>query len=122
LLAILGIASMAVAWRRRHDLDTVFAAGLLGSLVVSVHLHLYDYTTLVLAAWFVLRTAPPLSHRLWLVAGVITMQALALGFPVPQLLWDAAWLGILVVSSFFGSGASGPATRPAASSAAHAGT
>jgi Glycosyltransferase family 87 len=122
LLAILGIAALAVAWKRRDELEMVFATGLLGSLAVSVHLHLYDYTTLVLAAWLVLRTAPPLWHRLWLLAGVITMQALALGFPVPQLLWDAGWLGILVVSSFVGSGASGPATRPAISSGARGGT
>ena len=122
LLAILGIAALAVVWRRRHDLEIVFAAGLLGSLAVSVHLHLYDYSTLVLAVWLVLRTSPPWWHRLWLLSGILTMQALALGFPVPQLLWDAGWLGILVVSSFFGSGASGPATRPAISSGARAGT
>ncbi len=100
----------------------VFAAGLLGSLAVSVHLHLYDYSTLVLAAWLFLRTDPPLWQRLWLLVGVLTMQALALGLPAPQLIWDAGWLAILVVSSFFGSGASGPATRPAAASGAHAGT
>jgi hypothetical protein len=122
LLAVLGVAALAIAWRRRHDLEMVFAVGLLGSLAVSVHLHLYDYTTVVLAAWLVLRTAPPLWHRLWLLAGVVTMQALALGFPAPQLIWDAAWLGILVVSSFSGSGASGPATPPAISSGAREGT
>ena len=122
LLAILGIAALAVAWRRRHDLEVVFGAGLLGSLAVSVHLHLYDYLTVVLAAWLILRTAPPLWHRLWLLVGVLTMQALAVGLPAPQLIWDAGWLAILVVSSFFGSGASGPAIRPAISSGAHAGT
>ena len=122
LLAILGAAALAVAWTRRNDVDVVFAAGLLGSLAVSVHLHLYDYATLVLAAWLVLRTAPPLWQRLWLLVGVVTMQALALGLPAPQLIWDAGWLAILVVSSFFGSGASGPATRPAISSGARAGT
>jgi hypothetical protein len=122
LLATLGAAALAVAWTRRNDVDVVFAAGLLGSLAVSVHLHLYDYATLVLAAWLVLRTAPPLWQRLWLLVGVVTMQALALGLPAPQLIWDAGWLAILVVSSFFGSGASGPATRPAISSGARAGT
>jgi len=122
LLATLGAAALAVAWTRRNDVDVVFAAGLLGSLAVSVHLHLYDYATLVLAAWLVLRTAPPLWQRLWLLVGVVTMQALALGLPAPQLIWDAGWLAILVVSSFFGSGASGPATRPAISWGARAGT
>ena len=115
LLAILGVAALAVAWRRRHELEVVFAAGLLGSLAVSVHLHLYDYSTVVLAGWLVLRAAPPLWHRLWLLAGVFTMQALALGFPVPQLIWDACWLVILGASTFYGSGApSRPPRRSAA--------
>jgi hypothetical protein len=122
LLAILGVAALAVAWKRRADVDMVFAAGLLGSLAVSVHLHLYDYSTLVLAALLFLRTAPPLWQRLWLLVGVVTMQALALGLPAPQLIWDAAWLAVLAVSSFFGSGASGPATRRATGSGARAGT
>jgi hypothetical protein len=122
LLAIQGLAALAIAWKRRDDASVVFAAGLLGSLAVSVHLHLYDYATLVLAAWLFLRTAPPLWQRLWLLVGVLTMQALALGMPAPQLIWDAAWLAMLVFSSFFGSGVSGPANRPAVSSGAHAGT
>jgi hypothetical protein len=122
LLAVLGVAALAVAWRRRAELEIVFAAGLLGSLAVSVHLHLYDYSTLVLAAWLVLRTAPPLWQRLFLLIGVVTMQALALGLPAPQLIWDVGWLTILVVSSFFGSGASGPSTRPAGASAVRGGT
>jgi hypothetical protein len=36
LLAILGIAALMVAWRRRHELDMVFAAGLLGSQCPSI--------------------------------------------------------------------------------------
>jgi hypothetical protein len=122
LLATFGVAALVVAWKRRADVDVVFAAGLLGSLAVSVHLHLYDYSTLVLAAWLFLRTAPPLWQCLWLLLGVVTMQALALGLPALQLIWDAGWLAILIVSSFFGSGASGPATRPATWSGVHAGT
>lgn len=122
LLAIQGAGALAVAWRWRANLEIVFAAGLLGSLASSFHLHVYDYSSLVLAAWLVLRTSPPMWHRLWLLAGVVTMQALPLGLPVPQLIWDAAWLGILLVSSFAGSGASAPATRPTVESAVRGGT
>jgi Glycosyltransferase family 87 len=122
LLALQGAAALAIAWRRRRDLEVVFAAGLLGSLAISIHLHLYDYSNLVLAAWLVLRTSPPLWHRVYLLVGILTMQALALGLPAPQLVWDACWLVILVVSSFVGSGASDPASRARASSAARAGT
>ena len=122
LLVVQGAVALAIAWRRRRDLDVVFAVGLLGSLTASIHLHLYDYSSLALAAWLILRTSPPLWQRMWLLLGVVTMQALALGLPAPQLIWDAGWLAILVVSSFFGSGASAPAIRPAIASDARAGT
>ncbi|HEY4913396.1 MAG TPA: glycosyltransferase family 87 protein [Candidatus Dormibacteraeota bacterium] len=95
LLALQGIAALAIAWRRRSDLDIVFAAGLLGSITIGVHLHQWDYSELVLAAWLVLRTSPPLWHRLFLLIGVATMQLASIGDPVPQLLWNAAWLAIL---------------------------
>ena len=117
-----GAVALVIARRRRGDLNVVFALGLLGSLTFAFHLHQPDYSSLVLAAWLVLRTSPPLWHRLWLLAGIATMQAVTLGHPTPQLLWDSTWLVILAVSSFFGSGASDPATRPAASSGARVGT
>lgn len=122
LLAIQGAVALAIAWRHRANIDVVFAAGMLGSLATSFHLHVYDYSGLVLAAWLVLRTSPPMWHRAWLLVGVVTMQALPLGLPVPQLAWDAAWLGILLVSSYAGSDASTPATRPASESAVREGT
>ena len=95
LLAIQGLACLAVARIRRHDLETVFAVGLLGSLMVAFHLHQWDYTNLVLAAWLVLRNSPPLWHRIWLAAGIMTMQLLSLGLAVPQLVWDVIWLAML---------------------------
>jgi hypothetical protein len=122
LFAIQVVAVVAIAWRWRAHLEIVFAAGLAGSLAVSFHLHVYDYSSLVLAAWLVLRVSPPLWHRLWLLVGVVTMMALPLGLPAPQLIWDAAWLGILLVSSYAGSGASAPATRSTGASAARVGT
>jgi hypothetical protein len=67
---------------------------------VAFHFHILDYSILVLAAWLVLRAAPPLWHRLWLLVGVVTMQAMTFGFAAPQLIWDAGWLAILVASTF----------------------
>ncbi|MDQ2944212.1 MAG: DUF2029 domain-containing protein, partial [Candidatus Dormibacteraeota bacterium] len=122
LWAAQGGASLLIAWRRRSELDIVFAAGVLGSLAMAFYLHQADYSNLLLAAWFVLRTAPPIWHRLWLLAGVVTMQALTVVSPAPQLMWDAAWLAILLVSSFAGSGASALATRSAVASAGRADT
>jgi len=99
LLAIQGIACLAVARVRRHELETVFAAGLLGSLMVSFHLHQWDYTNLVLAAWLVLRNGPPLWHRVWLALGIVTMQLLSVGVAVPQLAWDIVWLAMLALGA-----------------------
>ena len=97
-----GIAALFIAWRRRADLDVVFALGLLGSLVFAFHLHQYDYATLILAAWLVLRTGPPLWHRLWLLLGVVPMTAISLGDTLPQLVWDFGWLVILGIGAFAG--------------------
>ena len=95
VLAVQGIACLVVAYRRRTELEVVFALGMLGSLLVSIHLHQPDYTNVVLAGWLMLRTSPAVAHRVWLGLGIVTMQTLTLGQPVPQLLWDAGWLVII---------------------------
>jgi hypothetical protein len=110
ILVLQGAACVAVALRRRDDLDIVLAVGLLGSLMVSIHLHQTDYSNLVLAAWLVLRGSPPIWHRLWLAAGILTMQLLSLGLPVPQLIWDVGWLAILGLARSVGGAA--PARLP----------
>jgi hypothetical protein len=97
--ALQGAVALVIARRRRADLNVVFAVGLVGSLAFAFHLHQYDYIELILAAWLILRTAPPLWHRLWLLAGVGTLQALDLGQPIPQLVWDLGWLVILAVDT-----------------------
>jgi hypothetical protein len=94
---VLGALAMAAAYLRRTELDAVFALGVLGSVMSSPHMHELDYALDVLAVWFVLRTGPSLAHRLWLVAGIPAVQftALAIGNPLPELLWQTGWLGIL---------------------------
>jgi hypothetical protein len=119
---LLGLVALVVARRRRGELDMVFAAGIIGSIASGFHLHQPDYANLVLAAWLALRTAPPIWQRLWLLAGVLTMQLITLGQPIPQLIWDAGWLLILVFSSSAGNAESAPAIRSAAASAAREGT
>jgi hypothetical protein len=56
----------------------------------------------------VLRSAPPLWHRLWLLAGIGALMAIALAQPIPQLVWDLGWLAIL------GAGVYGRRTEPSA--------
>jgi hypothetical protein len=102
LWAVQGVAAMLVARWRQAELDFVFAAGIVGSVAVAFHLHQADYSMLILGAWLVLRTSAPLWHRIWLLIGIVTMQAVTLGPPTPELIWDAGWLGILAVTSFPG--------------------
>ena len=99
VLAIQGVLCLVVAWRRRENLDVVFATGLLGSLLISFHLHQPDYSNLLLAAWLVLRGAPSFAHKAWLAAGFVTLQLLTMGLPGPQLVWDLVWLAVLGLES-----------------------
>jgi Glycosyltransferase family 87 len=100
LWAVQGVTAMLIARWRRTELEIVFAAGIIGSVAGAFHLHQADYSMLILAAWLVLRTSPPLWHRMWLLVGIATMQSVTLGPPTLELLWDAGWLGILAASSF----------------------
>jgi hypothetical protein len=102
LEALHGVVAMVIARRRRNDLNLVFAAGIVGSLAFAFHLHQYDYIGLILAAWLVLRSAPPLWQRFWLLGGIATLIVLELGQPVPQLAWDLVLLVILGVG-FYGN-------------------
>ena len=91
----LGAAALAFAWYRRDRLDLVIALGIAGSTASAVYLHEDDIAILVLAAWLVLRSAPSLLQRLWLLAGIAAAQFLAIGLPIPMLLWEPVWIVLL---------------------------
>ena len=91
----LGASALAMAWYRREQLALVVALGIVGSTASAIYLHEDDIAILVLAAWLVLRTQPSLLQRAWLLVGIAAAQFLALGLPVPMLLWEAAWIGLL---------------------------
>jgi hypothetical protein len=92
---VLGAIAMVVAYLRRTQLDVVFALGLLGSVMASPHMHQPDYALNVLAAWLVLRSRPGFAHKLWLVLGIPACQLTAFALPLPQLVWQTVWLGLL---------------------------
>ena len=101
-----GAAAILIAFRDRRT-EIVFAAGILGSAAIAFHFHYWDYTALILAAWLVLRTAPPLPHRLFLALGIVPFELMTLqashadvAFVAPQLVWDALWLAILLAATF----------------------
>lgn len=57
LAAVAGLALIA-AFRHRKQPAIVYAAGIVGSLLASPYLHLYDFMLLFPAAWLLLRAAP----------------------------------------------------------------
>ena len=117
--ALEGAATLLIAYRDRRS-EIVFAAGILGSAAIAFHFHYWDYTALILAAWLVLRTAPPLPHRLFLLLGIVPLELMTLqashadvAFVAPQLAWDALWLAILLAATFTAAPSTSPASlRP----------
>lgn len=109
LWVLFAAGALAVAYRQRRDVDTVFVTGVLGSVLVTFHFHELDYSILVVAAWLFLRTAPALWQRLWLVAGMASLELLGVGtalgpaWDLPShgvaIAWCASWLAILVANS-----------------------
>ena len=91
----LGAIALALAWYRRDRLDLVFALGLVGSTAAATYLHEDDIAVLVLGAWLVLRTQPSVPQRVWLLAGIAAAQFLAIGLPIPMLLWEPGWIAML---------------------------
>ena len=91
----LGLLAVALAWFRRDRLDLVFALGLVGTTASATYLHEDDPTMLVLGAWIVLRSQPSVTQRAWLVAGIAAAQFIAVGQPIPMLLWEAVWIALL---------------------------
>jgi len=91
----LGLAALGFAWYRRERLDLVFCLGLVGSTMSAGYLHEFDIAILVLGAWIALRARPSVSQRLWLLVGIAAAQFIALGQPVPILLWEPVWMLLL---------------------------
>lgn len=100
LWAAQGAAALWIAWASRRRLDMVFGAGILGTVATATYFHNSDYCVLILAAWLVLRTSPPLWQRVWMATGVIPMQLLLTPLNAgPQLVWDGVWLALLAIQA-----------------------
>ena len=90
-----GVIALSLAWYRRDRLDLVFALGIVGSTASAFYLHEYDPTVLVLPAWLVLGSGTSVAQRLWLLVGIGAAQLISLGLPIPMLVWEAGWIGML---------------------------
>ncbi|HEV2475472.1 MAG TPA: glycosyltransferase family 87 protein [Candidatus Dormibacteraeota bacterium] len=111
LWLVFGGTAFAIGYRRRRDVNAVFAIGLVGTALVTFHFHELDYSLLILAAWFFLRASPPMWERLWLLPGIACVELLGVGtaqgpaWDVPThaavIVWVAGWLAVLVAGGFF---------------------
>lgn len=88
-------AALAVIWRHRSRLEIVFAVALVGSVLSAVHEHETDAAMFLVAAWFVLRSETSMAAKLWLLAGIIAVQATAIGLVWPVFVWALGWLVLL---------------------------
>jgi hypothetical protein len=93
----LGLVALALAWTRRARLDLVFCLGLVATTMSAAYLHEHDVSVLVLGAWIVLRSRPSAIQRIWLLVGVAAAQVIAIGQPIPILLWEPAWMVLLAL-------------------------
>lgn len=91
----LGLAALALAWYRRDRLDLVFALGIVGTTASAFYMHEYDIAVLVIPAWIVLRSRPSVPQRAWLLVGIAAAQFIAVGLPIPMLMWEVGWIGML---------------------------
>jgi hypothetical protein len=98
-----GAVALALAWFRRDRMDLVFALGILASTASAFYLHEYDPAVWVLLAWLVLRSRPSVPQQVWLVAGIVAAQLVAIAFFKPLLVWEAGWILLLGMEPWLAS-------------------
>jgi hypothetical protein len=98
-----GAVALALAWFRRDRLDLVFAFGVLGTTASAFYLHEYDPAVWLVPAWLVLRFRPSVPQQVWLVAGIVAAQLVAIAFFKPLLVWEAGWILLLGMEPWLAS-------------------
>jgi glycosyl transferase family 87 len=93
---LIAVLSLGAAWRQRRSLRIAFAIGIIGTLASGVHLHVYDYVGLIVAAWLVIsESAYSVPEIGWLGLGVVCAQVTAILITWPILVWQDVWIVLL---------------------------
>jgi hypothetical protein len=99
VLSLAAVVTLVAARRLRTSPELVFAAGIVGSLLASPYLHLYDFLWLFPAGWLVFRSLPG-----WRTLISLATVYVLVYFSTPDhrgarwvLLCECAWLVILAV-------------------------
>lgn len=93
----LAFIALALVWYRRDRLDLVFGLALVGTTMSANYQHEFDVGILIVAAWILVRQRLSLPMRIWLVAGIPAAQFIAIGMPIPMLLWEPVWMVLLAL-------------------------
>jgi hypothetical protein len=99
-----GLALFA-AWRARGGApEFPMTVGLVGSLLITPYLNVYDLTLGLLGAWLLLRTEPPRWQKILLLVGFIPFEFAMLG-AAPVVAFECVWLvSLLALSSRYRGG------------------
>jgi hypothetical protein len=99
VLSLAAVVTLVAARRLRTSPELVFAAAIIGSLLASPYLHLYDFLWLFPAGWLVFRSLP----GWWSLVSLATVYVFVY-FSAPEhrgarwvLLCECAWLLILAL-------------------------
>lgn len=95
---VVEILTLVAAFRiRGAPLARVMALGVVGSMLSIPYDHLHDFAVLVPAALLFLRTDPPTWQRAWLLVVWISLELLWPITPLPLLVAQAVWLGMIAL-------------------------
>jgi hypothetical protein len=95
--AIVAVATLAAAWRRRgHGTAIPIAAGITGSLLFTPYVGFQDFAMLVLAGWLVVRAHPTPWQAALLVVGFVLLQLVLTVLAVPILAAEVLLLASLI--------------------------
>jgi len=98
--AIVGVATLAAAWRwRGHGTAIPIVAGITGSLLFTPYVGFQDFAMLVLAGWLVARTHPTPWQVALLVVGFALLQLVLTVLAVPILAAEVLLLASLIYNA-----------------------
>ncbi|TMG31511.1 MAG: DUF2029 domain-containing protein, partial [Chloroflexi bacterium] len=94
-LAVL-VTTVVAAWRQRHSLERVLAAGIAGSLLFTPYLGFQDFLMLFVAGWLLVRSGATAVQVAILVAGYVLLELALVVLAIPILVAEALLLGSLL--------------------------
>jgi len=104
--AAIAVWALVLAYRlRRRAPEWMFIPALVGGLLASPYLHLYDLVMLGLAGWLYLRTSPPAWTWELIFAIVIAAEGVPIWGAAPMIAGELIALVLLSVESWRASGA-----------------